>query len=233
MNKNLLHLPSVTLVSVTGIDPRRNLRALEVSRVGIGFAEVLLLSRITPKAIPDAIKFEKIKADLWSYNEFSRFVLYELYKHVHTEFALFVHHGATVLRPNCWSDEFLSYDYIGAPWKPGVHSTDSGREVVVGNGGFSLRSQKLMKAPTDLSLPFTDNGTGFFHEDGQICVYHRDRLEGHGITFAPVEIAAKFATETWRDGAVSKPFGYHNTRSAKPFLFETRNKLRRLQTHAR
>lgn len=90
-----------------------------------------------------------------------------------------------------------------------------------------------MRAPTELSLPFTDNGTGYFHEDGQLCVYHRDQLESHGIRFAPVELAARFATESWLEGAVSKPFGYHNTRSAKPFLFETRNKLTRLQTDDR
>ena len=233
MTNSFPQLRSVTLVSVTGIDPKKNLRALEVSRVGLKFGEVLLLSRFAPKTIPDGIKFEKIKSDLWSYDEFSRFVLYELFKYVQTEFALFVHHRATVLRPNSWSDEFLSYDYIGAPWKPGVHFTKSGKEVVVGNGGFSLRSQKIMRAPTELSLPFTDNGTGYFHEDGQLCNYHRDRLEEHGVMYAPVELAAKFATETWLDGAVDEPFGYHNARSAKPFLFEIRNKLARLQTYAR
>ena len=233
MTNSFPQLRSVTLVSVTGIDPKKNLRALEVSRVGLKFGEVLLLSRFAPKTIPDGIKFEKIKSDLWSYDEFSRFVLYELFKYVQTEFALFVHHRATVLRPKSWSDEFLSYDYIGAPWKPGVHVTKSGKEVVVGNGGFSLRSQKIMRAPTELSLPFTDNGTGYFHEDGQLCNYYRDRLEEHGVMYAPVELAAKFATETWLDGAVDEPFGYHNARSAKPFLFEIRNKLARLQTYAR
>jgi hypothetical protein len=233
MTRGLLHLPSVTLVSATGIDPRRNLRALEVSQVGIDFAEVLLLSRIVPSSISSNIRFEKVMNESGSYDEFSRFILYELSKYVHTEFALLVHHRATVLRPESWSDEFLDFDYVGAPWKPGSHHSLSGKEVLVGNGGFSLRSQKIMKAPTVLALPFTDNGTGYFHEDGQLCVYHRDQLEENGITFAPVEVAAKFATETWLEGAVSKPFGYHNTRSAKPFLFETRNKLTRLKTHAR
>jgi hypothetical protein len=233
MKNTLLHLPSVSLVSATGIDPRKNLRALEVSQVGIEFGEVVLLSRIVPSSVPSNIRFEKVMNESGSYDEFSRFILYELFRYINTEFALLVHNRATVLRPDSWTDEFLDYDYIGAPWRPGVHRTTCGKDVLVGNGGFSLRSQSLMKAPTDLSLPFTDNGTGFFHEDGQLCVYHRDRLERNGITFAPVELAAKFATETWRDGAVSKPFGYHNTRSAKPFLFETRNKLKRLQTHAR
>lgn len=233
MTKGLLHLPSVTLVSATGIDPHKNLRALEVSRIGIDFAEVLLLSRIVPSSIPTNIRFEKVMNESGSYDEFSRFILYELFKYVHTEFALLVHHRATVLRPESWSDEFLDFDYIGAPWKPGAHRTSSGKEVLVGNGGFSLRSQKIMKAPTVLALPFTDNNTGYFHEDGQLCNYHRDQLEENGITFAPVEIAAKFATETWIKGAVSNPFGYHNTRNAKPFMFELRNKLKRMRNNAR
>ena len=108
-----------------------------------------------------------------------------------------------------------------------MHFTKSGKEVVVGNGGFSLRSQKIMRAPTELLLPFTDNQTGFFHEDGQLCNYHRDRLEEHGVTYAPVELAAKFATESWLDGAVKEPFGYHNTQGAKPFMFNLRNCLHR------
>ncbi len=228
-----LTLEAVTLVSVTGINPVKNIRALEISRVGIEFGDVLLISRIPPARLPRGIRYCEIERDPWSYNEFSRFILYELFKHIKTEHALFVHDKACVVRPQSWSNEFLKYDYIGAPWRPKSHFTDSGKEVQVGNGGFSLRSQKIMRAPTELSLPFTDNGTGYFHEDGQLCVYHRDQLESHGIRFAPVELAARFATESWLEGAVSKPFGYHNTRSAKPFLFETRNKLTRLQTDDR
>jgi len=228
-----LALKAVTLVTVTGINPAKNIRALEISRVGIEFGDVLLISRMSPPRLPRGVRYCKIERDSWSYNDFSRFMLYELSKYVQTEYALFVHNHAYVLRPQSWTDEFLDYDYIGAPWKPKSHFTKSGKEVQVGNGGFSLRSQKIMRAPTELSLLFTDNGTGYFHEDGQLCVYHRDRLEGHGIRFAPVELAARFATESWLEGAVSKPFGYHNTRSAKPILFETRNRLTRLQTNAR
>lgn len=228
-----LVLEAVTLVSVTGINPAKNIRALEISRVGIEFGDVLLISRMPPPRLPRGIRYCKIERDSWSYNEFSRFMLYELSKYIQTEYALFVHNHAYVLRPQSWTEEFLDYDYIGAPWKPKSHFTKSGKEVQVGNGGFSLRSQKIMMAPAELTLPFTDNGTGYFHEDGQLCVYHRDWLEGYGIRFAPVELAARFATESWLEGAASKPFGYHNTRSAKPIFFETRNKLKRLQINAR
>ena len=131
------------------------------------------------------------------------------------------------MRPHRWTEEFLNYDYIGAPWEPGLHFTKSGKEVLVGNGGFSLRSQKIMTAPRVLNLPFTDNGTGYFHEDGQLCNYHRERLEEHGIKFAPVDLAAKFSKEICGDKSGVKPFGYHNARIAKPFMFEIRNKIQR------
>ena len=228
MARHYLNLPSVTLVSATGVDPRKNIRALEISKVDIKFGDVVLLSRIVPRAIPNGIRFEQVMKHSGSYDEFSRFVMFDLYKYINTEFALLVHHRATVLRPSSWINHFLDYDYIGAPWRPGSNYTNSGREVLVGNGGFSLRSQKIMRAPTVLSLPFTDNGTGYFHEDGQLCNYHRDALEIHGVRFAPVEIAAKFSTETWIDGAARAPFGYHNSRSAKPILFDVRNKLKRI-----
>lgn len=222
-----LSLETVTLVSVTGISPAKNIRALQISRVDIEFGDVLLLTRKVPTRLPPGIQCREIKQDSWSYNEFSRFMLFELFKYVNTQYALFVHDKAFVLRPQSWSKEFLEYDYIGAPWQPNAHFTNSGSEVRVGNGGFSLRSQKIMRAPTELSLPFTDNGTGYFHEDGQLCVYHRDQLENYGVKFAPVELAARFSTESWIEGAVVQSFGFHNNRSAKPFLFSQVNWFRR------
>lgn len=228
-----LSLPNVTLVSVSGIDPEKNLRALEISRVGIQFGDVVMISRLRPKRSVDGVRVDPIVNSNWTYDEFSKYMLYELFKHVHTEFALFVHHRAHVVRPHSWSDEFLEYDYIGAPWAPQTHFTSEGTEVRVGNGGFSLRSQRLMRAPSELGLSFTDNGTGYFHEDGQLCVYHRHRLEEHGVRFAPVEVAARFATETAVTESAKKPFGYHNSRSAVPFFFYPLNFAKRITTHDR
>lgn len=226
-----LDLSRVTLVSATNIDPRRNLRALEVSQVGIQFAEVVLITRLSPLREVKGMRVEVIQDLPVGYDEFSRFMLFELYKHIRTEFALFVHHRAHVVRPQSWTDEFLKYDYVGAPWVPQTHFTNEGLEVRVGNGGFSLRSQRLMRAPSQLNLSFTDNGTGFFHEDGQLCVYHRHELETHGVRFAPVDVAAQFSTEQPVPETVEKPFGFHNNRSAVPKLYFLRNWInRRFQT---
>lgn len=188
----MLELPNVSLLAVTSLHFEETERAIKKSREGIMFAETIYIT----------------DADIKSSDEYSRYMLYEAGKHVKTPFALVIQYDGYVLRPDLWTDEFLAYDYIGAPWPPKMHYTKEGEEVRVGNGGFSLRSKKLMDAFNELKLPFTDNGTGFFHEDGQICNYHRKTLEDYGIKFAPVELAARFSTEL-KVPETTESFGGH------------------------
>lgn len=156
-----------------------NLEAIKKSCTGIIFGAV--------KNIVD----EKYN----SLDEYSRGMLYDLTNYVDTPFAITVQRDGMILRPELWTDEFFNYDYIGAPWVPDTHFTAEGKEVRVGNGGFSFRSKKLLDAFNVLKLEYTDGGKGFFNEDGQICVYYRKQLEDYGIKFAPVEVAARFSTE--------------------------------------
>ncbi len=75
-------------------------------------------------------------------------------------------------------------------------------DVVVGNGGFSLRSRKLLKALARLpTVPGVN-------EDWTISELHRPALErDFGIRFAPPETAARFSYEQRHPG---KPtFGFH------------------------
>jgi len=41
-------------------------------------------------------------------------------------------------------DDFLEFDYIGAPWKESQWIKDFGLKLAVGNGGFSLRTKQTM-----------------------------------------------------------------------------------------
>jgi len=41
-------------------------------------------------------------------------------------------------------DDFLEFDYIGAPWKESPWLKDFGVKLAVGNGGFSLRTKQIM-----------------------------------------------------------------------------------------
>jgi Protein of unknown function (DUF5672) len=72
---------------------------------------------------------------------------------------------------------------------------------VVGNGGFSLRSRKLLLALQSLQPDPSEP------EDMAICVTLRPRLEREfGIRFAPLEVAQRFAIEY---GPHRPAFGFH------------------------
>ena len=127
---------------------------------------------------------------------YSKFILQELHKHIHTDFVLIVQWDGYIINPDAWSDQFLDYDYIGAvwPWHP------EGKRV--GNGGFSLRSKKLCELTASPDFAYAD-----LNEDDLICHVNKDFLENHGIKFAPEEIARYFSFE--RELSNIKTFGFH------------------------
>ena len=84
-----------------------------------------------------------------------------------------------------WSDNFLDYDYIGAPFIPRKNEPSYSRDkkgdfYVISNGRFSLRSKKLLEAPSKFNfvddLTYTNS-----NEDGFFCVLHRKFLEEKGF----------------------------------------------------
>jgi hypothetical protein len=147
---------------------------------------------------------------------------YDLARYIESDFALVVQHDGYVTRSHAWDPAFLQYDYIGAPWKEGAHFTPEGTPVRIGNGGFSLRSKKLLNALNELHLPFTDHGTGYFNEDGIICVYYRAKLEAYGIKYAPVSVASKFSREARCPDSERRPFGFHKNTSSLPFVMRVK-----------
>lgn len=85
-----------------------------------------------------------------------------------------------------WRDDFVDWDYIGAPWP---HMAGA-----VGNGGFSLRSQRLLDAVQGLRIdePKPDVDTA---EDLQICLKYRPTLQARGLRFPDAGLAGAFACE--------------------------------------
>jgi len=127
---------------------------------------------------------------------YSKFILQELHKHIHTDFVLIVQWDGFIINPDAWNNQFLDYDYIGAVW----HWHPKGKRV--GNGGFSLRSKKLCELTAKPEFIYMDQ-----NEDDLICHVNRDFLESHGIKFAPEEIARYFSFE--RELSNIKTFGFH------------------------
>src|SRR5215475_11579638 len=136
----MLELPSVTLCCIDTANPLLALRALRLSSTAIRFARVLMLSD-RPTASPGIEA--RIIAPLASRAEYSQFVLKSLLSHVDTDHVLLIQWDGYVINPSAWKDEFLACDYIGAKW----FWHDDGHRV--GNGGFSLRSRKLLAALQD------------------------------------------------------------------------------------
>jgi hypothetical protein len=159
------------------------------------FGEVLLLTDKDPLSKVDPrIVWRKIPP-ISSRGNYSRFMLRELGAHVRTSHALCIQWDGFVLNGREWDPQFLDYDYIGAVWP---HFSD-GRNV--GNGGFSLRSQRLLAASKE--LPFD----GSEAEDIVISRQCRTTLERQGVRFAPESVARRFAYErTPPDG---REFGFH------------------------
>jgi hypothetical protein len=188
-------LEHVTLIGVDCLDVQRLLNAARISRIALDFGAVRLLTSI-PNKHPDITLIDPIH----SIQAYSRFMVKDLNSYVETSFALVIQHDGFVLNPEAWIEEFTAYDYIGAPlWIDGQH--------VIGNGGFSLRSKKLLEVLQEESIQIPDG----MPEDLFICVTLRDRLEARGIKFAPVELAQQFALEgNEKDGVIwSGQFGFH------------------------
>jgi hypothetical protein len=88
-----------------------------------------------------------------------------------------------IVNINCWSNDFLQYDYIGAPW---VHGTLPNTRV--GNGGFSLRSKKFIERCSASDIAINSN-----QEDIVVCSTNKHIIEQSDLKYAPVEVAAKFS----------------------------------------
>lgn len=188
-------LSGVTLVAVTSVALEPTVRALDQSIRQASFSKVLLLSHEPPpKGADRRIEWRRI-GRLASRGDYSRFMLKELAGHIETLHALCVQWDGFVLDGTSWNPAFLDYDYIGAPWP----HFDDGHNV--GNGGFSLRSRRLLEACAELPFEGPDA------EDIVISRLCRAFLEKHGIRFAPETLARQFSYE--RTPPSGREFGFH------------------------
>jgi hypothetical protein len=190
-----LALPTVTLCAITSTNVCATAAALEACLAQVEFAQALLLtdSDFCPSH-PD-LKVVQIPG-IRSANEYSRFLLENLVDYIDSEYCLIVQWDGFILDALQWHQTFLTFDYIGAPWP---HFSD-GHDV--GNGGFSLRSRRLLEACRDARFR---HGAA---EDVAICRVNRHFLEDEcGLRFADRTTAEQFAFE--RALPTSPTFGFH------------------------
>lgn len=178
-----LELPNVTLIALSGIDyqTKENIEALKKSCEGIEWGAVKYIQQ----------------GDITNIDSWNKAVIYDLWKYVDTDFAMFIHGDGYVINPSLWNPDWLNYDYIGAPWPlpqdEYSYKTPNGELIRVGNS-ISLRSKKILDLPRKLGLEWKSY-YGNTNEDGFLCVHSRAVLMEHGCTFAPLEVARHFSRE--------------------------------------
>lgn len=173
---------------------KATIAALDFCLERANFAECLLLTNKIPLVADARIRHIQIK-ELNSAESYSMFILDELAKYIKTDFCLLIQWDGHIINAHRWSEDFLQYDYIGASWPQFNDGYD------VGNGGFSLRSKRLLDLTRDMRF------IRHHPEDTAIGRINRDWLEAEGLHFAPKEVADAFSAE--RAGDPNRSFGYH------------------------
>ena len=201
-------LKNITLVAMTSVNIPETIKAIEYSCKDIEFGSVKLISHEVPSNLPANIEFNHIdrisNIDEWNYA-----IVYKLHEYIKTDFAILIHDDGFIVNPSSWRNEFLKYDYIGAPWGHNHLLDRDGNPVKVGNS-VSLRSKKLMEIPSKFNMPWMkyDNN---YNEDTQICVWNRNLFLDNGIKYADFDVAKYFSHEEYfEEYGDIKPFCFHN-----------------------
>tara|TARA_B100001057_G_scaffold449905_1_gene491517 strand:- start:526 stop:1341 length:816 start_codon:yes stop_codon:yes gene_type:complete len=196
--KSRLNLRNITLCAVSSTNVEATLKAMRTCMAYAEFADAILCTDASPpieQSDPGpSIRVVEIER-LTSAHEYSFFMLQRLADHITTDHCLTVQWDGHIIDPDRWQAEFLDYDYIGASWP----QFDDGNDV--GNGGFSLRSRRLMELCREPDF------VAHHPEDVAIGRTNRAWLESRGMRFAPASLADDFAAE--RAGSPAKSFGYH------------------------
>lgn len=191
-----ISLPNVHLILVDCLDYDRTKLAMDHCMSYIDFGDASILTSLDVES-PEIIKIPHID----SITAYSDFMIYSLNKYITKEFVMVAQWDGFVRDIDLWDDEYLKYDYIGAPWPHTVLYPGVPKHFSVGNGGFSIRSKKLMDfMATDKRLTY------HYLEDVMICQLNRAYLEMNGFNFAPFDLAYKFS---WECGEDHPSFGVH------------------------
>jgi len=241
--KKKLTLPNVTLLAVTSVEIEQHQMSLKISSQNIKFGAVKLLSSSLPEKKYSDIEY--ISVPHFNYADQNRFLMEDLHKHFETSHCLYVEADSFVVNADLWKEEFLEFDYIGAPWpnkielNPNLKKGEefaynpnilepvnenlilNMKENCVGNGGFSLRSRKLLK--TVAKINYDSLNFPLKNEDLIICHYLYKEMTDKGIRFASPKLAAQFAVEDvhhFNGQNVNSFFGFHARHMRDYFLKE-------------
>lgn len=189
----MLELARISLICLDTRHPDLAIYAMQRCLDQACFGEAVLLTRDGYKS-PDPRIAVRTVPPLRNMADYSAFMVRSLGSYFGGSHALVMQWDSFIVDAGAWDPAFLDYDYIGAPWPHRAHA--------VGNGGFSLRSRRLLEALQDADIRELQP------EDYAICdAYHDLLVSRHGIRFAPVELARRFAFEL--TPPTTPTFGFH------------------------
>ncbi len=186
----MLQLPDVTLVLADTSCHELSTMAVQDCLKVVNFGGMAIFSDKNLK-----IGDQHYIDDIDSVETWSQFFWYEVPQHIKTSHLLLIHWDSWITDPGMWNPDWLKYDYIGAPWY----------ENDVGNGGFSLRSKRLM----DYLVEHKDELPCLHPEDTAVCRKYREHLERQGFKWPNLGTAFQFSIERVRADKKARHFGFH------------------------
>jgi hypothetical protein len=196
-------LPEIEVICVDGRPGAKPwlsvVRCLELMPAGFFSAARILCPEKPADEETKGFDLQWTALRLGDIHAYSRFCIENLSEVVSGTHALVVQNDGYILHPDLWDPVWLQYDYIGAPWPLQLVGGDKRKRV--GNGGFSLRSRRLLQECRNLEY---QEGVA---EDVQICQTQRHTLLFRDVVFAPVSVAGRFSVE-WGNPA-HPTFGFH------------------------
>jgi hypothetical protein len=188
---NKINLKNVTLIGISSIKMEQTIQAMKICEKYCNFYDKILF---TDKDVD--YKTEKIPP-INCIKDYNRFVIKRLPIYIKSDFCLTVHWDGFIVNPSAWTNEFLNYDYIGAPWPQHNH--------LCGNGGFCLKSKKFLNIMKKHKQEIIVDS----NEDLILCIKLRDLFEKEGCKYAPTSVAYKFSTEKG-EYKTNLSFGFHD-----------------------
>jgi len=196
-----LNLPNITLLVLHMTGKPFPISGLEECIKHADFGDIRVLTSDKNFYHPEINA--KIIPPIRTMDEYSLFFIKDFWRTFDTDFCLTAHPDGFIVNPECWTNEFLNYDYIGSPWNlQGSRFRDKLGHPAVGNGGFSLRSKKICRYVSENYLVINDNEDKYYSN----CL---DCDKPDHIKYPPVNLALQFAQETLLDKNI-RPFGFHN-----------------------
>lgn len=191
-------MKDITLVAIDFITQDLTRYAIEHTLKHIDPKEIVIIS--DREVMPGVTTV--IREPVANMTEYNVVMLKEVTEHVNTSHSLYVQWDGIAKDRKLWTDDFLNYDYIGAvwPWEP--------EGCNVGNGGFSLRSKRLLDACMDDHIQLTQE-RGMIAEDALIGIDYKKFLQDtYNIQYAPSALARQFSFEL---GIYQPSFGFHGS----------------------